>query len=89
MAKNKQLTSDAVRPLYAVVGAGDLVVKYARTAANDVQTRFAQADLEPKAIRDQTQTMVVTRVNETVATATGVYDELASRGKDLVARVRR
>ena len=80
---------DATRPFYAVVGVGDLAVEYARNTATDVQTRFSQVELEPKALRDQARTVVVARVDETVATATDAYGDLAARGKNLVSRVRR
>lgn len=92
MAKTKQSRQfklDATRPLYAVVGAGDLAVEFARTAATDVQTRLSKVELEPKALRDQAVTVVVTRVDETVTEATETYGDLAARGKDLVGRIRR
>ena len=125
MAKTNQFKIDATRPFYAVVGVGDLAVEYARTTATDVQARFSKVELEPKALRDQARTVVVSRVdelaegakgaqakfearaadfqsdakklpakvesfvNETVAEATETYEDLAARGKDLVARIRR
>lgn len=52
------------RPFYAVVGAGDLAIELARTAASDVQARFAKVELEPKALRDQARTVVAARVDE-------------------------
>lgn len=119
------LKIDATRSFYAVVGAGDLAVEHARFYATDVQTRFAKVELEPKALRDQALTVVVTRVdeltkdakqaqaklearvadlqadakalpakvesftNETVAELTETYGDLATRGKDLVNRIRK
>ena len=116
---------DATRPFYAVVGAGDLAVEYARTAATDVQARISKVDIEPKTLRDQARTVVLTRVeelteeakdaqaklearvvdlqadakafpskfesyvNETVTTANSAYGDLASRGRDLVNRIRK
>lgn len=62
--KTRQFKFDATRPFYAVVGVGDLAVEFARTRANDVQARWAKADFEPKALRDQARTVVVTRVEE-------------------------
>jgi hypothetical protein len=62
--KTRQFRVDATRPLYAVVGAGDLVVEYARHTAGDVQSRFGKVELEPKALRDQARKVVVTRVDE-------------------------
>ena len=49
---------DATTPFYAAVGAGDLAVSFARTAAADVQARFAKVELEPKVLRDQAVTLV-------------------------------
>jgi len=131
---------DATRPFYAVVGAGDLAVEFARNATADVQARFSKVDLEPKALRDQARTLVTARideltedakeartsaekaakdareaaekaakdareaaekrakgartqveayVNEAVAEVTETYGDLATRGRDLVARIRR
>lgn len=62
--KTRELRIDATRPLCAVVGAGDLVVEYARHTATDVQTRFAKVELEPKALRKTARKVVVTRVDE-------------------------
>jgi heparin binding hemagglutinin HbhA len=97
------LKIDATRPLFAVVGAGDLAVKYARTYANDVQTRFAKVDLEPKVLRDQLEARVAelqadaktlpakveSFTNETVAELNETYGDLAARGRELVNRVRK
>ena len=57
------LKIDATRPLFAIVGAGDFAVEVARTYAADVQTRFKKVELQPKALRDQALTLVVTRVD--------------------------
>lgn len=98
---------DATRPLYVVVGVGDLAVEIARSYTADVQARFAKVELEPKALRDQAITAVNSRlaeisedakqaptrvgsyVNETVAEVTETYGDLATRGRDLVSRIRR
>jgi hypothetical protein len=64
MAQTRQFKFDATRPFYAAVGVTDLAVEFARTRANDVQARFAKADFEPKALRDQARTVVVSRVEE-------------------------
>ncbi|MDN4174529.1 hypothetical protein QWY28_16330 [Nocardioides sp. SOB77] len=59
-----EIPAAAKRPLYAGVGATDLVVGYVRDYAADVQKRFAETqasvqktvadfDFEPKALRDQ------------------------------------
>lgn len=109
---------DATAPLYAVVGVTDLAVERARHYSADIQARFAKLDLEPKALRDQVQTVVTARidelnedakgarttvearatkaraqlesyVNDTVAEVTETYGDLAARGRNLVARIRR
>ena len=54
------LKIDATRPLFAIVGAGDFAVEVARTYAADVQTRFKKVELQPKALREQALTLVVT-----------------------------
>jgi len=76
---------DATRPFYAVVGAGDLAVEFARTYATDVQTRFAKVELEPKALRDQARTIVVGRVDELTKDAKQAQVKLEARFADLQA----
>src|SRR3954464_5872750 len=49
----KQNRAVAPRPLYAAVGAGDLAVAFARSAAGDVQTRLARIELQPQTLRDE------------------------------------
>jgi cobalamin biosynthesis Mg chelatase CobN len=77
------LKIDATRPLYAVVGAGDLAVELARTAANDVQARFSKVELEPKALRDQARTVVVARVDVLTEDAKKAQAKLESSAKAL------
>ena len=48
-----ELPEEATRPLYAGVGATDLVVGYVRGTVADLQKRLTDIDLEPKALRDQ------------------------------------
>jgi len=62
--KQPQVNFTAPRPFYVAVGAADLAVALARTAATDVQTRLAKVDFEPKALREQGRTIVGTRVDE-------------------------
>lgn len=57
------LKNDAIRPLFAIVGAGDFAVEVARSYAADVQTRFKKVELQPKSLRDQALTLVVTGVD--------------------------
>ncbi len=83
--KNKQLRIDASRPFYAVVGAGDLVVEYARHAATDVQTRVKGVELEPKALRDQARTLVVSRVDELQAEAKALPSKAQALVNEYVA----
>lgn len=86
---NKQFKLDATRPFYAGVGVVDFAVELARATATDVQTRLSKVDLEPKALRDQARTVVGSRVDELAEEATETYGDLAARGQDLVARIRR
>jgi heparin binding hemagglutinin HbhA len=69
-----ELPTEAARPLYAGVGATDLVVGYVRDAVvdlqkrvtgvqKDVQTRITAIDLEPKALRDQALVVVTTQID--------------------------
>ncbi len=79
MAKTKfdveQFKTEAVKSLYAVAGATELAVEVARGYAadaqkatqgrlNDVQTRVAKVDLEPKTLQSQALTVVNARVAE-------------------------
>ncbi len=87
--------------LNVVVGAGDLAVQKLREAQADLSARAAA--LDPKALRDQAQATVVSApeqvkalptkaqaaFGDAVATALTAYGELAARGNNLVARVRR
>ncbi|MEV7431950.1 hypothetical protein AB0N29_20225 [Nocardioides sp. NPDC092400] len=131
-----ELPEVAKRPLYAGVGATDLVVGYVRGYAADVQKRLTQTqqdvqkrvadiDLEPKALRDQAlvavnarfealsrdakarreavesrvaelqgearalPTRVQATVNGNVVIVSDTYADLAKRGEQLVARIRR
>jgi heparin binding hemagglutinin HbhA len=78
---------DATRPFYAVVGAGDLAAEYARTYATDVQTRFANVELEPKALRDQARTIFVGRVDDLTKDAKEAQAKLESFTNETVAEL--
>ena len=90
------------------------VQKRVTKVQKDVQTRFAGVqknvkgfEFEPKAVREQTVTVVNSRVselrsdaraqvekvqtlvNENVATVTDTYGDLAKRGEQLVAKIRK
>lgn len=80
---------DPTRPLYAVVGATDLAVEYARHYTADVQSRFADVqsrvakiELEPKALRDQARTLVVSRIDELNEDVKGARTNVESRAKE-------
>lgn len=92
--KTKAPKFDATRPFYAAVGAGDLAVGIARSAANDVQARFAKLDLEPKVLREQAVHALAARVEELQAEARKAQAALEARlaelqgdAKDLPSRV--
>lgn len=77
------MTADQTKlttPLYAVVGAGDLVVKRIRTTA-------AAVEADPKVLRslpDRAQSAALDALDQ----AATVYGELVKRGETLVTRVR-
>ena len=73
---------DATRPFYAVVGAGDLAVEFARGYTADVQARFAKIELEPKALRDQARTVVTSRIDELTEDAKGARTTVEARAKE-------
>ncbi len=89
MAKTKM---DATTPLYAMVGAGDLAVSLARTAAADVQSRLAKIELPRIDVRNvdlrRAATDAQARLSQEPAVVLGQIDELADRGKTLVGRIR-
>jgi hypothetical protein len=72
---------DATRPLFALVGAGDLAVEFARTATADVQARFSKVDLEPAALREQARTAVATGIDEVAKDAKGARSGVESRAR--------
>ena len=90
-----EIPTEATRPLYAGVGATDLVVGYVRGAVADVQKRFDSIDLEPKALRAAIEARVAelqsratenaVAVNDTVNSA---YADLVKRGEVLLGRIR-
>ncbi|MDF1604987.1 hypothetical protein [Nocardioides sp. YIM 152315] len=97
-----ELPPEVARPLYAGVGATDIVVGYVRDAVADVQKRFADLDLEPKSLRDALSRDAQARresIEKRVAglqaeaaglpaTVNAVYADLAKRGEVLVGRIR-
>ncbi|MDP9821838.1 hypothetical protein [Nocardioides massiliensis] len=84
-----QVPTEVTRPLYAVVGATDLVVEKARAYAGVAQTividRFGKVERDPKALRDQTLTLVATRVDGLTKDAKAAQDRAAARVLELQA----
>lgn len=85
---------DATRPLYAVVGATDLVVELARgytadvqARLVDVQSRVSKIELEPKALRDQARGLVVARIDELNEDVKEARSTVESRTKDARTQV--
>lgn len=78
-----QLPEEVARPLYAVVGATDYVVEKARAYAGAVQTtvtdRVGRVERDPKALRDQTLTLVATRVDDLAKEAKAAQDRATAR----------
>lgn len=104
MAKAKfDIKTEATRPLYAGVGATDIVVGAVRDYFAEIQTTVADIDLEPRALREQAkarrlavearvaelQAEVRGLVDDSVDTAASFYDGLVQRGETLVTRIRR
>ena len=73
--------AEAAKPLYAYVGAADLVVEQVRTIPTQVRTIPTQV----KALRDD----VETRVEKATERAGDLYSQLTVRGERLVTQVRR
>jgi hypothetical protein len=73
--------ADAAKPLYAYVGALDLVLEQAKEVPAQVRTIPAQV----KGLRSD----VATRVEEVTEKATEVYSQLTVRGERLVTAIRR
>ncbi len=85
---------DPTRPFYAAVGATDLVVEYARHYTADVQarvagvqTRVSKIELEPKALRDQARTLVVSRIDELNEDVKEARSTVESRAKETRSQV--
>lgn len=57
------LPVEATRPLYAGVGATDVVVGYVRDAVTDLQKRISGLEIEPKTLRDQALVAVTTQLD--------------------------
>lgn len=99
MARNTTRTSTKARtstrptPLYAAVGAGDLVVEKIRRTSLEreservqdlIEARVNQRVAEFKALPGQVQSVAT----EAIDSANAVYGDLAKRGEQLVARIR-
>ena len=88
------LPTEATRPLYAGVGATDLVVGYVRDAVadlqkrvndvqKDIETRITSIDLEPKALRDQALIVVSTQIDALSKEAKARREAIEKRVADL------
>jgi heparin binding hemagglutinin HbhA len=84
----------ATRPLHAVVGATDLVVKHARNYGADVQARLADVqsrvsriELEPKALRDQARTLVISGIDGVNGEVKDARASVESRAKEARTQV--
>ena len=73
--------ADAAKPLYAYVGAADLVLEQAKRVPASVKTIPTQV----KALRED----VETRVEKATEKATDLYSQLSVRGERLVTQIRR
>lgn len=79
----RQFTNDTTRPFYAVVGATDLAVEYARHAVVDVQARIEKVDLEPKVLREKARALVTSAVDELTDDAKQAQTVVESRMTEL------
>jgi alkanesulfonate monooxygenase SsuD/methylene tetrahydromethanopterin reductase-like flavin-dependent oxidoreductase (luciferase family) len=96
---NTQFKLDPTRPLYAVVGAGEAAVEFARDYVEQVQTRWQKiekVDLDPKALREQARALVIARVEElnkdakrAQTRATGLQSDLSAQVSDLPTRAQK
>jgi len=55
---------DPTRPFYAAVGTVDAAVAYARNGLTEAQTRLARTDFEPRALAEQSRSVVTSRVED-------------------------
>lgn len=84
-------------PLYAVVGAGDLVVERIRTTADSIDLGELKSDLRDLRDRnvdwsefpEHAQASAQQVLGQALGLAAGTYAELVERGEQLVDRVRR
>ena len=94
-----ELPIEATRPLYAGVGATDVVVGYVRDAVadlqkkfadvqKDVQTRVTSIDLEPKALRDQAVVVVSAQIDALSKDAKARREAIEARVAELQADAR-
>lgn len=79
------LPVEATRPLYAGVGATDLVVGYVRDAVADLQKRINGFEIEPKALRDQALVAVTTQLDALSKDAKARREAIEKRVVDLQA----
>lgn len=88
MASN---TPTQIRPLFALAGAGDLVVERLRKAPAELQKEFAKLPQQVQAQVGELQklpTEVHSRANAFGVIATAVYGELVNRGEKVVQTLR-
>jgi signal transduction protein with GAF and PtsI domain len=98
MAKNQynveKLKAEAVKPLFAVAGATELAVDFARSYASDaqktaqerldaVQARVSKVDRDPKALQGQARKLVNQRLDELTKDARKAQARFEARLKDL------
>jgi len=82
----------ATKPLYAYVGAADLVLEQARRVPGEVSTRLAEVPTSVRTIPTQVKALredVETRVEKVTEKASDLYAQLTVRGERLVTQIRR
>ncbi len=80
MATTKRTVRPDVKPLYAIAGAGDLVVERLRTLPAELQKASAEFGKVP--------TQVQQRALQAQTVATAFYGELATRGEKAIKQLR-
>ena len=90
IANDIRKTVTDTTPVYAVVGATDLIVERVRHASARAQK--VNAELEVQRLQERAQqlpTLAVTKALEAAGQAEQTYDDLAVRGKKLVDRIKK
>ena len=84
--------NEATKPLYAYVGAADLVIEQARKVPSEVSSLLGDVPASVRTIPTQVKGLrgdVETRVEKATEKASDLYSQLTVRGERLVTQIRR